>query len=129
MLWGGLLTTLSQSSFAALLLGLAVLAWLRFGAQVVIAPALVAVAAAAVLVFAFPGALRLDLGDSESLDNATSGRVELMAAACELAREQPLPAGARAASAPSTAAHETRPGARRRRPRTRSRSRSPPSRA
>ena len=36
VLWGGLLTTLSQSSFAALLLGLAVLAWLRYGGKVVI---------------------------------------------------------------------------------------------
>ena len=54
VLWGGLLTTLSQSSFAALLLGLAVLAWLRWGGKVVIAPVLVAVVVAAVLVFAFP---------------------------------------------------------------------------
>src|SRR5829696_3934307 len=50
VLWGGLITTLSQSSFAALLLGLGVLAWLRFGGKVVIVPALVALAAAAVLV-------------------------------------------------------------------------------
>src|SRR5262249_47981283 len=41
VLWGGLLTTLSQSSFAALLLGLAVLAWLRWGAKFVIAPVVV----------------------------------------------------------------------------------------
>ena len=40
VLWGGLLTTLSQSSFAALLLGLLVLAWLRFGGKVVVWPAL-----------------------------------------------------------------------------------------
>ena len=42
------------------------------------------------LIFAFPGALRLDLGDSESLDDATSGRVDLMEGGVDLAREQPL---------------------------------------
>ena len=52
-------------------LGLAVLTWLRFGGKYVLGPALVAVAAAAVLVFAFPGALGLDSFDSETLDDAT----------------------------------------------------------
>src|SRR3954471_24728134 len=59
VLWGGLLTTLSQSSFAALLLGLAVLAWLRFGAKFVIAPAILAAVAAGVLIFALPDTLHL----------------------------------------------------------------------
>src|SRR5262249_20772359 len=90
ILWGGLLTTLSQSSFAALLLGLAVLAWLRYGAQFVIAPVVVAAAAAAVLVFAFPSALRLGLGDSNSVNDATSGRVNLMEGGLNLARAKPL---------------------------------------
>ncbi|MBE2316882.1 O-antigen ligase family protein [Solirubrobacter sp. CPCC 204708] len=90
VLWGGLLTTLSQSSFAALLLGLAVVAWLRFGAKYVVGPALVAAVAAAVLVFAFPGALGIDSFDSDTLDDATSGRVELMQGGVDLAREQPL---------------------------------------
>src|SRR3954451_10996550 len=74
VLWGGLLTTLSQSSFAALLLGRAVLAWLRFGARYVIAPVVVAAGVAAVLVFAFPSTLRLDLGSTQSVNDATSGR-------------------------------------------------------
>ena len=73
ILWGGLVTTLSQSSFAALLLGLAVLAWLRFGGKVVVVPALAAIVAARGDRVRVPGALRLDLGDSKSLDNATSG--------------------------------------------------------
>jgi O-antigen ligase len=90
VLWGGLLTTLSQSSFAALLLGLAVLTWLRFGGKFVLGPALVALAAAAVLIFAFPGALGLNSLDADSLDDATSGRVELMRGGVDLAREQPL---------------------------------------
>jgi O-antigen ligase len=90
VLWGGLITTLSQSSFAALLLGLAVLAWLRWGGKVVIAPALVALVTGAVIVFAFPSALRLDLGDSGSIDKATSGRADLMEGGVDLAREKPL---------------------------------------
>jgi O-antigen ligase len=90
VLWGGLLTTLSQSSFAALLLGLAVLTWLRFGGKYVVGPAVVALAAAAVLIFAFPGALGLNSFDADSLDDATSGRVELMQGGVDLAREQPL---------------------------------------
>src|SRR4051794_10174455 len=73
VLWGGLLTTLSQSSFAALLLGLAVLAWLRFGARFVIAPVIAAAAVAAVLIFAFPSALHIDVGSSQSVNDATSG--------------------------------------------------------
>jgi O-antigen ligase len=90
VLWGGLITTLSQSSFAALLLGLAVLAWLRWGGQVVALPVVVTVAAGAVIVFAFPHALRLDLGDSGSIDKATSGRLDLMRGGVDLARERPL---------------------------------------
>ena len=90
VLWGGLLTTLSQSSFAALLLGLTVLAWLRWGGKVVIAPVLLAVVVGAVIVFAFGSTLRIDLGDSKSLDNATSGRADLMRGGVELARAHPL---------------------------------------
>ncbi|HWK27792.1 MAG TPA: O-antigen ligase family protein [Solirubrobacter sp.] len=90
VLWGGLLTTLSQSSFAALLLGLAVLAWLRWGGKVVIAPVIAALVVGAVIVFAFPSALRLDLGDSGSIDKATSGRADLMRGGVDLARERPL---------------------------------------
>jgi len=54
---GRLLTTLSQSSFAALLLGLFVLAWLRFGGALVIGPAVVVIAAGLVLVLAFSSTL------------------------------------------------------------------------
>jgi hypothetical protein len=89
VLWGGLITTLSQSSFAALLLGLFVLAWLRFGGKVVLVPTLAAFAIAAVIVLAFPSALRLEF-NRESLDKATSGRVELMRGGLSLARERPF---------------------------------------
>lgn len=89
VLWGGLLTTLSQSSFAALLLGLAVLAALRYSAKLVAIPVALAVVIAAVVIFAFPSALRLDF-DSDSLNDATSGRVELMEGGVHLAGEKLL---------------------------------------
>jgi O-Antigen ligase len=90
VLWGGLVLTLSQSGFAALLAGLFVLALLRYPIAKV-APWMVAtLAVGLVVVLAFPSALRLELGDAESLDDATSGRYELMRGAAELAADRPL---------------------------------------
>ncbi len=43
-----------------------------------------------VLVLAFPSALRLDLDNAESLDDATSGRYELIRGGIELAADRPL---------------------------------------
>ena len=88
--WGGLLLTLSQSSFAALLAGLFVLAALRFPLHKVLPVAVAGVAVALIVVLAFPSALRLDLGNAESLDDATSGRYELMRGGIELAGDRPL---------------------------------------
>jgi O-antigen ligase len=90
VLWGGLLLTLSQSSFAGLLAGLFVLAALRFPLAKVAPVAVVAVAIGLVLVLAFPSALRLDLGNAESLDDATSGRYELIRGGVDLAADRPV---------------------------------------
>ena len=90
VLWGGLLTTLSQSSFAALLLGLFVLAGLRYSWKVVLVPASVVVAAGLVIVLAFPSAVHLKLGQSGGLNDATSGRANLLRGGVDLARERPL---------------------------------------
>ncbi|HWT23405.1 MAG TPA: O-antigen ligase family protein [Solirubrobacteraceae bacterium] len=90
VLWGGLVLTLSQSSFAGLLCGLLVLAALRFSWRAV-APALAALAMAGVLILVvFPGAIGLDLGDAKRLDDATSGRYELVQGGLELAGDRPL---------------------------------------
>jgi len=90
VLWGGLVLTLSQSSFAALLAGLFVLALLRFPLGRV-APWIVATAVVGlVVVLAFPSALRLELSDAESLDDATSGRYELIRGGVELAGDRPF---------------------------------------
>src|SRR3954469_13942583 len=61
LLWGGLLVTFSQSSFAALLAGLAVLAALRWSPWRTLAVTGAVVLAGVVFVIAAPGALRLDL--------------------------------------------------------------------
>ncbi|HZB75400.1 MAG TPA: O-antigen ligase family protein [Solirubrobacteraceae bacterium] len=90
VLWGGLVLTLSQSSFAGLLAGLFVLAALRFPPHRVAAGLLAAVIVGLVVVLAFPSALRLDLGDAESLDDATSGRYELIRGGVDLARARPV---------------------------------------
>ena len=90
VLWGGLLLTLSQSSFAGLLCGLFVLAALRFPIARVLPVVAGAAAIGLIVVLAFPSALRLDLGDTESLDDATSGRYELIRGGVDLAADRPL---------------------------------------
>jgi len=90
VLWGGLVLTLSQSSFAALLAGLVVLAALRWPPRRSLAVAGAAVLAGAALVVLFPGTVRLDLGDADSIDKATSGRYDLLEGGVELAADRPV---------------------------------------
>ena len=90
LLWGGLLLTLSQSSFAALLAGLGVLGALRWDAR---RAGLIAGAVAVVgvvFVIAAPGAVHLDLGSSSSADRATSGRADLIAGGARLFASAPV---------------------------------------
>ena len=93
LLWllGGLVTSFSQSSIAALLLGLAVLAAYRWDVRgtVYVAVALVAIAGVAVLVA--PPSLHLGLtGKGGSASNATSGRTKLIAGGLQLFADRPL---------------------------------------
>jgi O-antigen ligase len=90
VLWAGLILTFSQSSIAALLVGLGVLAALRWGWRRVgvAAGAVVAVGLAVVLIA--PGLLKLDLGSTKSLDRATSGRLDLMGGGLALFADRPL---------------------------------------
>jgi hypothetical protein len=86
LLWAGLVLTLSQSSFTALLAGLAVLGALRWGAaKMAVAVAALAIAAL-VVVLAAPGAVGLD----QSADAATSGRSTLVTGGIDLFEEKPL---------------------------------------
>ncbi len=90
VLWGGLVLSLSQSSFAALLVGLAVLAALRWRAKPVLAAVGAAVVAAA-LVVAFAGdAVGVNTGSEESFDRSTSGRVDLVTGAVAMIGDRPL---------------------------------------
>ncbi len=90
ILWGGLLLTLSQSSFAALLAGLAVLAALRWSTKWVLAATGALVLLGALVVVAFSGPLRIDLESTESIDAATSGRYELLEGGLGLAGAKPV---------------------------------------
>jgi O-antigen ligase len=90
ILWAGLLVTFSQSSFAALLAGLAVLAGLRWSVRRTLTIAAAVVVAGVIFVIAAPGALRLDLGSSASADKATSGRADLIAGGARLFADKPV---------------------------------------
>ena len=90
-LLAGLITSFSQSSIAALLLGLAVLAAYRWDvrATVYVTGALIAIAA--VVVLAAPTSLHFGLkGSGGSTSNATSGRTTLISGGLELFADRPL---------------------------------------
>ena len=86
VLWGALVLTLSQSSFAALLAGLAVLAVLRFRARWTLMAAAAGVAAGLLALVLAPGVFGLDQG----LDEASSGRASLIGGGLRLAADRPL---------------------------------------
>jgi putative inorganic carbon (HCO3(-)) transporter len=90
ILWGGLVLTFSQSSFAALLAGLAVLSALRWDARRTAAAALGGLVAASVFVVAFQSTLKIHLGSSSGVNNVTSGRGDLVAGGVELIGKRPL---------------------------------------
>jgi O-antigen ligase len=90
LLWAGLVFSLSQSSFAALLMGLAVLAALRWKPWPVLAGAGLAAAVALALVLFAPGALNLETGNEAALDRATSGRVDLIEGGLRMVRDRPI---------------------------------------
>ena len=90
VLWAGLVLSLSQSSFAALLGGLAVLAVLRWSPKPVFATIAVLVAAAIAVVVLAPSAIELDTRSTAALDKATSGRFDLVRGALSMARDRPV---------------------------------------
>jgi O-antigen ligase len=90
VLWGGLVLSLSQSSFAALLIGLAVLAALRWRARPVLGAAVVAaVAAAGVIAFA-GDEVGVKTGSEASVNRSTSGRVDLVQGAVNMIADRPV---------------------------------------
>jgi O-antigen ligase len=90
-LLGGLVTSFSQSSIAALLLGLAVLAAWRWDVRATVYVSLALLAIAAVIVLAAPANLHFGLsGRGGSTSNATSGRTKLISGGLELFAQRPL---------------------------------------
>ena len=90
VLWVGLLFSYSQSSFTALLVGVAALAALRWGPRLVAGVAGAAAVAGVIALLAFPGALGVNLGSEESIDSRTSGRLELALGGAQMFADRPL---------------------------------------
>jgi O-antigen ligase len=88
---GGLVTSFSQSSIAALLLGLAVLAAWRWELRGTLYVSLSVVALAVALILLAPASLHFGLkGSGGSTSNATSGRTKLISGGLELFAQRPL---------------------------------------
>jgi O-antigen ligase len=90
ILWGALILSFSQSSIGALLVGLAVLAALRFGPRPVVAVGAVVAVIGLVVVIAAPGLIHLNTKSSRSIDKATSGRIDLMRGGLRMFTDRPL---------------------------------------
>ncbi len=87
----GLVTSFSQSSIAALLLGLAVLAAWRWDMRGTVYVSVALAAIAAVVVLLAPSSLHFGLkGSGGSANNATSGRTKLVSGGLKLFAERPL---------------------------------------
>jgi O-antigen ligase len=90
-LMAGLVTSFSQSSIAALLLGLAVLAAYRWDVRATIYLTVALVAIALVVLLAAPSSLHFGLkGSGGSANNATNGRSSLISGGLELFAARPL---------------------------------------
>jgi O-antigen ligase len=90
VLWGGLVLTFSQSSFTALLVGLAILGAMRWSVRWALMLSGGALVVAVSFVALAPGAVHLDLGSSKSADKATSGRYDLIKGGLKLFEKAPL---------------------------------------
>ncbi len=86
ILWGGLVLTLSRSSLAALLVGLAVLAALRWKVR----PVLIAVAIVVVLGGAAVAISPKTFGLNQGLNGASSGRANLVTGGIDLFEQRPI---------------------------------------
>ena len=90
VLWGGLVLTFSQSSFAALLVGLLVVACVRWRPWPILAGVAAAGLVALVVVVAAPGAVGIDTSSDNPLDKATSGRLELLQGGLDMWLDRPV---------------------------------------
>jgi O-antigen ligase len=90
-LWVGLLTSISQTSMVALLVGLAVLGGWRFGVRRAAYAAIALALVGLVVLLAAPSSLHFGLkGKGGSVNNATSGRANLVRGGIDLFADRPL---------------------------------------
>jgi O-antigen ligase len=89
-LWAGLSITFSQSSLIALLVGLSVLAALRWHLRWTAAIVAGGVLAALLFVVLAGGTLKLDVNSGASINKRTSGRASLISGGLELASDRPV---------------------------------------
>jgi len=90
VLWGGLVLTFSQSSFAALLVGLIVIACVRWRPGPILAGVGAVGLIALIVVVAAPGSVGIDTGSKNPLDKATSGRFELLSGGLDMFIDRPI---------------------------------------
>ena len=90
VLLAGLVLTFSQSSLAALMVSLVVLAALRWPAKRVLALTAGVALLATVFALAFPGATKVHLGSGRSLKKTTSGRTELIKGGVRMFAAKPI---------------------------------------
>jgi O-antigen ligase len=90
VLWLGLITTFSQSSFVALLVGLAALGTLRWSARWTFAAGGGAAILAVAFVLAAGGSLKINLSTEHTLNKDTSGRANLVSEGIALFGDRPL---------------------------------------
>ena len=90
VLLAGLVLTFSQSSLAALLIALVVLAALRWPSRPVLLAAAGAVTLGLVVALAFPSVTKVDLGSGRSLKKATSGRTDLVKGGVKMFLDRPI---------------------------------------
>jgi O-antigen ligase len=90
LLWVGLIISVSQSSIAALLAGLVVLAALRFGLRGTAAAASAGLLGALVVLAVAAGAIHLNLGSSAAANTSLNGRYSLVRGGLDLFAKRPF---------------------------------------
>ena len=90
VIWLGLATTFSQSSFAALVAGLAVLAALRWSLRWTALACAAAALGAVAFVLAAGGSLKIDLSSGGTVNKDTGGRANLISGGAQLFGHRPL---------------------------------------
>src|SRR3954452_11653356 len=90
VLWAGIVLSFSQSSFAALLLGLAVLAAFRWGWRPVLVTGAAAAVVALAVVVAAPGLVHLNYKSKHGVNRASSGRFDLIRGGVTMFADRPF---------------------------------------